>query len=241
MIIGVQNLSASVSDADVYAMTLLVNRQLRDHVAPAWGLLPPTCRFVPKSGPAAKLDALIGVLDDADQAEDLGWHTEGPDASVYGRVFAAPVLQNGGNVLTADLSVASVLSHEAIETLGDPSCVQWAQRGDGDLVARELADPVEADSYTITISSASGKVQGTVSDFVLPSWFDPDAAPGQTDYMGLVLAPFSIRPTGYAIVMTGGTARTVWGEQYPAWRKVTKESQTARTNRRGAMPETSLA
>jgi hypothetical protein len=237
MIIGVQNLSTKVSEDDAYAMTLLVNRQARDHVAPAWGLLPPTVRFIPKSGPASKLDALIGILDDADQAGDLGWHTEGPDAAVYGRVFAAPVLANGGNALTDTLSVCSVLSHEVTETLGDPACNRWAQRSDGMLIAVELCDPVESDSYSMSIVAPGETVTGTVSDFVLPSWFDEDAAAGSTDYMGLVTSPFSIRPTGYVIEMAETDAETaVWGEKYPEWRKATKDNPTARTARRTAVP-----
>jgi hypothetical protein len=244
MIIGVQNLSTRVSDDDTYTMTLLVNRQARDHVAPAWGLLPPTVRFIPKSGPSSKLDALIGILDDADQAGDLGWHTEGPSAAVYGRVFAAPVLANGGNTLTADLSVCSVLSHEVIETLGDPACNRWAQRNDGTLIAVELCDPVESDSYSLSITAPGETVSGTVSDFVLPAWFDEDSASGNKDYLGLVTSAFSIRPAGYVVEMQETDAEiAVWGEKYPGWRKETKASETARTARRISVgkPQTSLA
>jgi hypothetical protein len=232
MIIGVQTLSHLVSSDDVYAMSLLIDRQLRDHVAPAWGLLPPTVEFL--AGPPGRhYDAIIGILDNADQAGDLGWHSEGPDANVYGRVFAQPVLANGGNALTDELSVCSVLSHEAIEVLGDSACDLWAQQADGTLIARELCDPVESDSYVLAVTSSSGEsATGTVSDFVLPSWFDPDAAPGPTDYLGLVTAPFQVRPTGYVIVMSAGSVTEQWGREYPEWRKGTKQSSLARTAQR---------
>ena len=237
MIIGVQNLSTLVSGQDAYDMTLLVNRQLRDHVAPQWGLLPHGVVFLPNGAQGIRYDAIIGIMDDATQAGDLGWHTEGPDADVYGRVFARPVLDNGGNALTADLSVCSVLSHEAIETLGDSACDLWAQRADGTLIARELGDPVESDSYRLTIASETGEtVTGTVSDFVLPAWFDPNASVGSKDHMGLVTSPFEVRPTGYVITMTDGTVSQQWGEQYPEWRKATKESPLSRTARRGGVP-----
>lgn len=233
MIIGVQNLSTLVSNQDAYDMTLLVNRQLIDHVAPAWDRLPPRVIFLPQGAAGVHYDAILGILDDADQAGDLGWHTEGPDADVYGRVFARPVLSNGGNALTADLSVCSVLSHEACETFGDSACDLWAQQASGLLVARELCDPVESDSYRITITAQSGEqVTGTVSDFVLPAWFDPAAAPGATDYMGLCTAPFQVRATGYVIQMTGGTVSEQWGDEYPEWRKATKQDRLARTGRR---------
>ena len=233
MIIGIQNLSTLVTSEDVYLMAAIVDQQLREHVAPAWGLAPPTVTFLAK--PAEfPCDAIIGVLDDADQAGDLGWHTEGPDADVYGRVFAAPVLQNGGNALTKALSVCSVLSHECIETLGDSACNRWAQRPDGSQVAVELADPVEGDVYGITISSSAQTVTGTVSDFVLPAWFNPDAAPGTTDYLKLLTAPFQVRDTGYVIEMAAGSTAVTeqWGARYPDWRKATKASPAARTARR---------
>ncbi len=241
MIIGVQNFSTLVHSPDAYEMTLLVNRQVRDHVAPAWGLLPPEVVYLSSSS-GIHCDAVIGIFDDAGQAGDLGWHTEAQGGNVYGRVFARPVLDNGGNALTAPLSVCSVLSHEAVETLGDPTCARWAQRADGTLVAYELADPVESDSYQMTITASSGEqITGTVSDFVLPSWFDPEAASGETDYLGLLTSPFVIRPTGYTIEMTAGTISETWGEQYPSWRLATKQNLSARTARRdpavlGAVP-----
>lgn len=237
MIIAVQNLSTLVSSQDAYAMTLLVSRQLRDHVAPAWGLLPPSVAYLPQGAAGKRYDAIIGILDDADQAGDLGWHAEGPDAGVYGRVFARPVLEAGGNALADDLSVCSVLSHEACEVLLDPACDLWAQRADGLLIARELCDPVEGDSYRMTITATSGEqVTGTVSDFVLPSWFDPSAAPGPADHMGLVSVPFGVRPTGYTIQMSAGAVRAVWGQEYPAWRKETKQGELARSGRRVQLP-----
>jgi hypothetical protein len=198
-----------------------------------WGLVPPTVTFLdkPQEFPC---DAIIGVLDDADQAGDLGWHTEGPDADVYGRVFAAPVLQNGGDALTNELSVCSVLSHECIETFGDAACNRWAQRPDGSWVAVELADPVEGDSYPVTVESNAQTVTGTLSDFVLPAWFDPDAPTGRTDWLSLVTAPFQVRDTGYVITMAAGSTAVTeqWGAKYPEWRKATKASPTARTARR---------
>jgi hypothetical protein len=69
---------------------------------------------------------------------------------------------------------------------------------------------------------------------VLPAWFDPNAAPGKTDYLGLVTAPFQVRDTGYVIEMPSGASSVteVWGERYPEWRKAVKASPAARTARR---------
>lgn len=240
MIIAVQNQSTLIAGEDAYNMTLLVDQQLREDVAPAWGWLPPSVVYLGAMPPSQHYNAIIGILDDADQAGDLGWHTEGPDADVYGRVFARPVLENGGNALTDSLSVCSVLSHECIETLGDAACDLWAQAADGTLYARELGDPVESYSYARSIVPKHGTsvpgvppvVFGMVSDFVLPSWFDPEAAPGATDFSGRVTAPFEVAPTGYVIVMDGGVVTQQWGEHYPEWRKATKLHPAARTARR---------
>lgn len=241
MIIAVQNQSTLIAGEDAYNMTLLVDEQLRQDAAPAWGLLPPSVIFLGGQPPTQHYDAIITIMDNADQAGDLGWHTEGPDASYYGRVFAEPVLANGGNALTDSLSVCSVLSHECLETLLDPACDLWAQAADGTLYARELGDPVESYSYARSITPKHGTsvpgvppvVFGTVSDFVLPSWFDQNAAPGATDFLGRVTAPFQVASTGYAIVMDGGLVSQQWGEQYPDWRKATKEALGSRTGRRG--------
>jgi len=237
VLIGIVNSSTQVSNEDAYIMAALVDKQLREHVAPAWGLAPPSVLYMSK--PAEfHYDAIITIFDDADQAGDLGYHTEGPDADVYGRVFASPVLQNGGNALTNALSVCSVLSHECIETVGDSACNRWAQRPDGSQVAVELADPVEGDSYEITIASPAESATGTVSNFVLPAWFDPDADPGPADYMKLVTAPFQVRDTGYVITMAAGstTVTEQWGERYPTWKRATKEYEASRTARRNNGP-----
>ncbi len=240
MIIGVRNLSTLVSAQDAYDMALLVNRQARDHVAPAWGMLPPTVRYLASSvKPQYHVDAEIAILDDADQAGDLGWHTEDSGGVVYGRVFARPVLGNGGNALTANLSVCSVLSHEVIEVLGDAACDAWRQRADGTLIAQELCDPVEGDSYQVRILS---NISGTVSDFALPAWFDPGAPAERSgyqgmlgfDWMGMVHGPFEVRPSGYVIEMSGGTATAQWGEQYPAGERAGREAPGPRTPRRAA-------
>lgn len=236
MIIAVRNLSTMVSDQDAYAMAVLCDRQVRDHFAPAWGVQPSSVIFLHQPS-LLHYDAIIGILDNADQAGDLGWHTEGPDADVYGRVFAEPVLANGGNALTDKLSVCSVLSHEVLETVRDSACNLWAQRADGSLVAVEVGDPVESDSYTLTVKTEEGtEVSGTVSDFVFPAWFDPNAAGPPYDQMDLLSSPFEVRRDGYVIVMTGGTVTSQWGEAYPDWRKATKGHETARTARRAAFP-----
>jgi hypothetical protein len=230
MQICVVNHSTKVTNEEVLTMTAAVSFQVRNQAAPAWSLVPPTVSYLQPDAPAPGLAVVIGILDDADQAGDLGWHTEGPGGSKLGRVFAAPVLANGGNALTDTLSVASVLSHEVLESMCDPACNRWCDAGSGTAYALEVADPVESDSYDIAVSSTASV---SVSNFVLPAWFDPDAATGApVDYLKLLQVPFQIRPTGYVVSMTDGTVNQTFGERYPEWRKATKLAGTARTARR---------
>jgi hypothetical protein len=140
------------------------------------------------------------------------------------------VLTAGGGVLdggSIGVSVASVLSHEVLETVADYDANDWSQASDGTLWAREVADPVESWGYTIVV----GGTQVLVSDFVLPSFFDP-GAPAPYDHLNRLGAGFSIGQGGYAIEMTGGQARQVQGERYPTWRSATKSFPAARTARR---------
>jgi hypothetical protein len=232
VIIVVVNHSTLVTNGEVYDMTLAVNRQIRTDVAPAWGLLPPSVAYM-AADPVIPGSAVLGIFDDADQAGDLGWHTEVAGGIVYGRIFAAPVLDNGGDVLSKPLSVASVLSHEVCETALDSACDLWADDGNGTAYARELCDAVESDSYMVMVGAGVSAIRCTVSNFLTPAWFDPNAVAGaEFDFMRLATAPFQVRPTGYTITMTEGVVNQTFGEHYPEWRKATKDYPIARTARR---------
>ena len=232
MLIVVLNQSSLVTNTDAYEMTLAVNRQIRTDVAPAWGLRPPSVTYLP-SDPKIAGSAVIGIFDDADQAGDLGWHTEVTGDVVYGRVFAQPVLANAGGILAGALSIASVLSHEVCETALDSACDLWADAGAGTAYARELCDPVESDSYEITVGTGVNAITATVSNFVTPAWFDPNASGGEEfDYMKLLTSPFQVRSTGYVVTETEGSVSQTFGREYPEWRRATKNYPLARTARR---------
>lgn len=127
----VVNKSTKVTEAQVKAMTRACATQLRYHASPAWGLHTVPVTYAANETLAPPGSWVLAVLDDSDQADALGWHTEDQGDLVYGRVFASPVLDNGGDVLTKPLSVASVLSHEVLETFVDPHVNLWADDGKG--------------------------------------------------------------------------------------------------------------
>lgn len=154
--IYVVNRSTLVTDTDVRAWTAACGRQIKENVAPAYGLPVRRVKFLSHTSHAPAGAWVLVVLDDADQAGALGYHSETADGRVYGRVFAQPCLQYG-------VPVSTTLSHEVVETFCDPDVDKWVDTGRGYSVAYEACDPVEGDSYQIDGVA--------VSDFVLPSWY----------------------------------------------------------------------
>jgi hypothetical protein len=231
-VIAIVNNSTLFSDADAYLATLACSFQLRAHIAPNWKRPADTVTFFPnlKGVPAGA--RVLSLFDNADQAGDLGWHTESPTGQVYGKVFVEPVLTNGGFALTGALTVSSVLSHEVGELWADPTCALWADTTQNAAIAYELADPVESDSYSIAVGREP-TTEIAVSNFVYPAWFDAQAPAGSRfDYLGNLKAPFSMNKGGYYVVMTEGTTSQQFGDEYPEWKLATKAHPAARTARR---------
>ena len=90
-------------------------------------------------------------------------------------------------------------SHEVVEEEGDPTCDQYADMGNGQQVAKESADPVEGDSYPISVTVGNETRDVPVTNYVLPSWFDPKGV-APFDRMGKLTAPFTMTAGGYMIV-----------------------------------------
>ena len=211
-VINVIDKSTLLQQPDFDAMVEACKIQLDSHVASAW--LKGTWNIV-KNQPES-VGFPIVILDDPDQAGALGYHTESPGGKMWGRVFVKPVLNNKGSMLHGSMSVSTVLSHEIIEAYCDPNVNLWANRSDGMLIAYEACDPVENDSYEITIKNGS-KV--SVSNFVFPAWFDPQSPQGaKYDYMGKTIKPFSMSPGGYLVTMNpkNGQVKNIFGSKESA-------------------------
>jgi hypothetical protein len=220
------NRSSVVSNLDVETMTRACALQLSRHVAPSWGRVPVPVVYSEHAETAAPGAVVIYVTDTTDVKGALGYHTEAAGDLETGIIAAGPVLDNGGDALSAQLSVASVLSHEVCEWFIDPKCNLTADTGRGYSVMYEVADPVESDSYPVPIVArgASSATQVTVSNFVLPAWFDPQAATSeQLDYLGTCSAPFEITSGGYVVRIKEGKVSQVFGESFPKWREPMKD------------------
>jgi hypothetical protein len=232
MHIYVINGSTLVTDAQAAAMTAAVEQQVIRHLAPAYGLRSgPEVTFLaakPKRLPAYVL-TLVDKIDDQ-PAGVLGYHTEETGGTQFAVVAAGPVLNAGQQVLTGDWSVSSVLSHEVCEWLVDPACNKWAAARAGRWYTYEACDAVEAPTYIVTSVGADAV---SVSNFVLPAWFDPQSPAGaKLDWLGLVTKPFGILPGGYAVYADASGEHQKFGEEFPEWRRAMKSGPHARTQRR---------
>lgn len=141
-----------------------------------------------------KYDAEIVLLDNADQANALGYHDVDPNGMPYGRVFIQVCRQAG-------VPWISVLSHEVLELLGDPGANQWANDPTGRLWAFEMCDAIQNHLYQI-----DGEM---VSDYVLPEFFIP-GSDGPYDRLGKLSDPFTIND-GYSIVARVSQVSQIYG------------------------------
>jgi hypothetical protein len=227
MLIAVLNQSSLVSASDAAAITQAVAAQVRFDAAPVWDRAPAAVVFFadPREVPTtAHGIAIVDTIQDQPKGV-VGFHAEDHGGKLWGVVAAKPELDNGGEVMTGDWSVSTVLSHEVLEMFVDPNCNLWADDGNGSAYSVEVCDPVEAPSYTVSGVS--------VSNFVTPSWFDPKApANAQFDKLGLLSEPFGVLKGGYVTYESAGPERQQFGQEFPGWRKEMKTGPLARTSRR---------
>lgn len=217
--IYVVNESTVVSDADVKKWCKAVQKQIKRDVVPAWGGKAKTVRFISSPAGAPKNGWVIAVLDDADQAGALGYHTTDDKGRVYGRVFAKTAQDYG-------YSASQTFSHEVLETWGDPGVDKWVQATKQMYsVPVELCDAVEGDLYEID------GVQ--VSNFVWPSWFGQGAKAGPYDQLGTAPEPFKVAANGYTVILfPNGTTTQLFGETYDRDYSRAKAHEVSRSTRR---------
>lgn len=234
MLIAVINESTLVSNQDVDTMCKAIQIQLDLHVLPAWNMKSGTIKFYADKTKVPGYAWVVSMLDNSTVAGALGYHAEDNDV-VDAFIFCQPVLSNGGVVLydpnnSQNTTVSSVLSHEVCEMVGDRYAGFWS---DGPSVndangnayteyALELCDPVESDSYSVLVNVNGVNVPVSLSNFVFPSWFNPEAKSPDNlpfDYLHKLTAPFSMTKGGYLIVRQSGQSTQIFGEHMKEWRK----------------------
>jgi hypothetical protein len=183
-----------------------INLQMQRDVAPVWGGEVWTC---------VALDSLDGVASTGARKvltfktklglpNALGFHTE---SSGVDYAEALPP----GTPAPGQAIDGTTASHEVVETFGDPTCNAYVTGPSGRRLARELADPVEADAYPISVRIGPDTRQVMVSNFVLPSWFN--GAGGPYDYLKHLDAPETMTKGGYFEYLDGsGNSQQVFAD-----------------------------
>jgi hypothetical protein len=209
--IAVIDQSTLAGEGEVAKVVAALATQVSRDWAPRWFSAGALFVSTPEKVPTEAWQLVI--LDDSDQADALGYHELSNSGTPLGKVFVRSVRQSGGI-----WSVAA--SHELLEMLADPDINLAAEGYDPDdpetaaFYAYEVCDPVEGDVYAID------GVQ--VSDFVTPEYFEIDPPPeSRFDHLGLLTAPFTLRPGGYMSVLPIGKSarwKQIFGDAAPALR-----------------------
>ena len=232
MLIAVVNNSTLVTNAEVQLMVQAIQIQLDLHALPAWNQKSATVTFYPNKNQVPGYAWVVNIIDNNSQVEGaLGYHEETSD-KIEAYIMCEPILSNGGTALVYNPSnpeqytVSATISHEILEMVGDRFCGTFCvgpQNSSGsNLYCLELADPVENNSYPITVNGTLV----SVSNFVFPSWFNPQSGNQNRpfDYLNLLNAPFTMTAGGYIITATLSnegqvTARHLFGDKVPQWKK----------------------
>jgi hypothetical protein len=194
------------------ALLAALQKYVDERFAPVWGV-PATLA----SGRAIKKGTWALVfLDDADQADALGYHDLTPQGLPLGKVFVRTTISSKN-------LVSVTASHELAEMLADPAIDLAAEAPDGTFYAYEVADPVENETFDIAGIP--------LSNFAYPSWFEGFRKPrsDKFDEVGTCKKPFEIRPGGYMSIFKNGEWTQIFGSKRA-------EARFAREDRRGRRP-----
>jgi hypothetical protein len=188
--IGVVCQSSTINPVDLAFIVQAWDAQSKEFCA-AWGI--PYIPVVLYSPPPADQVGtgevrLMTIEDTLDVDGALGYHTD-----ELGDIFARILAENN----------ADSGSHECCEESLDPTVDVWKPIGDGREIAFEACDPVEGDSYSQDATIGEGPDAETrqvpVTNYVLPSYFDPNGK-APFDRMGKLTAPFTMDDGGYMVV-----------------------------------------
>lgn len=189
---NVINHSTQVTDAQVQAWTTGIQQQCNTDVAKAWGGTV-NLVWIPNTQAPAAGNWVAGIFDTADQAGALGYHEVGPNGEPLAKIFITVSKQAG-------VDPATVLSHEVIESIGDPNTNTLVKNcqdvnGKACTMFQELCDAVEDNVYQV------GGIN--VSDFITKNWFVANST-GPYDQLNATTKPFQLLPGGYSEVSYDG-------------------------------------
>jgi hypothetical protein len=198
-VIAITNQSSVLTDAEVKAVLPALQHQVTADFRAYWDI-DATLIFMDKTAGMVAGWWQIVILDDADQADALGYHELSSVGTPLGKIFARLDKQSGS-------SWTVTLSHELLEMLGDPDIDTVKQAADGKFYALEVCDAVESDDLGY-------KIEGVlVSDFVTPKWFNDEVGNDRYSFKQRIKKPLELAPGGYISVYDGANG----------WKQLTAE------------------
>lgn len=214
-----------------------LSTQITRDFAPAWGIAPGTVSVAAADAGIPADVVPIYIQDALDAPGALGYHDDESNRPVA-RLGWGVIKQNGGTLTRGSNSLSTVISHEALETLGDSDANEWVLMADGKTrLAKEDGDPCEGNSYPVEVPAVGALPDGSVamSNFAKPAWFvlGTTGPAGTFDHLGMLTAPQEPDAGGYRILMNAdGTvtdvfARTPEQGGMPQWKRAEKAKKAA--------------
>jgi len=211
-----------IKDAAVAQIAAACNSQLQNEVALAWDVKNPLTVTAGASAGAGSYPFIF--VDEIPEAPGaLAYHFVQDNGVPAGKI-GVKTTESAGE------SVSSATSHEAIELQCDIFCATWSFSNRlRCLVATEACDPVQSETYTITVHGTAVEV----SNFVTPAYFTDNALGRPLDHLGSLNRTFDVAHGGYQIQMKAGRVRNQFGAGFPEALRAAKEASQGRTFWRG--------
>lgn len=192
--IDIINQSTAMSDYNLESLLPVLMTQINRDFRPFWQTDEVSLSLV--SNPTSGRPRIL-ILDNSDQAGDLGYHLD-DEGTPEAKVFAAEDAKYG-------VLFSVTLSHELLEMMADPFAFRIIPQPDGSVWIVEVCDPVESDSDGYDIDGTR------VSNFVTPRYFGLTSSDARFDFRGLLGSGMpSVRPGGYLMWYADG----IWQSKY---------------------------
>lgn len=215
--VNVINESTVITDADVTKMVTALNQTL-PAFARDWKIFIVQATVLPREAvlPTGPTVLNVVIMDTTDIPGTAGYHTLYNGTATV-KIFASTILAAGGVSLYEDTrtkaTVSQALCHEVLEALLDPKCTQWILNPNtGAMYALEVGDVVDGNVKVVRLGDGS---RVTVSDWVLPAWYDSENTLGPYNSLDTLSAPFTLAPNGYAMTASGSVVNYLYGTAVP--------------------------
>jgi len=220
--VNIVNQSTVVTDAEVAKIVSGLNMTLPAFLRD-WKLatLPGGIVSTIAALPTGDANVNVIIMDTTDIPGTAGYRTLYNGTPTV-KVFAKTILTAGGAILYENTRTKTTVSqsvcHEVLEALIDPECRNWTMNpSTGTLYACEVADAVDGNVKVVRLPDGT---RVTVSDWILPAWYDVQNTVGPYNSLDTLSAPFTLSPGGYAMTTSGGSVNYLYGSSVS---DVTKE------------------